>query len=86
MKKRQIAITLLAFLASNILFWIIINFLPTRSLIIIIGWLLIVLQALATVVLFGKNKMPAAIVGMVWVGMSLIIQFTPWLTVFGSKS
>lgn len=87
MKNRQIIITLLAFLASNILFFIIVSFTPLQSsTIVMAGWALIILQALVTAALLGIKKMPAAIVGIVWVGVSLIIQFIPWLTVFGSKS
>ncbi len=79
MQQRQFFTTSLALLASNlILFALFSAGILNHQAIFIVGWSLIVLQAVATIMLFMKKKMTAAAVGAVWVSVSLLIQLIRW--------
>lgn len=80
MQRRQFVISILAFLVSNLLSFVLFSAVTlSGKTIVIVGWSFIALQALVTIALFLKKKMTAAMVGAIWVGATLFIQLLPWI-------
>ncbi len=79
MKKQELILSITAFLISNLVLLVVLSFVRLNDrTTVILGWSLIVVQVLATIVFYLKKKITVAVVGSVWVVLSILIQVIPW--------